>query len=187
MKSTRQMTGEESLQLISRMINTAKGNVKGSSFHLLLWGWVVMLANLGHFYLMEFTSYPHPYIVWLITIPAWIVSFIYGYRQSSRATVRTYTDDIVLWTWVAMSFSLIVLIFSGQLGNLITPVVLLFAGMATFISGLLLRFRPLIYGGSSFWLFSAVAFQVSPSYALLVSAIAIACGYLIPGYMLKSA
>lgn len=186
MNTTDKMSGEESLEIITRMINVAKGNLKGSSFHFLLWGWVSVLGNLGHFYLMQYTEYPHPYAIWLITIPAWAVSMIYGYRQSRKATVHTYADRSILWVWTAFAFSAIVLIFSGQLGSLIPPLILVLAGMSTFITGLLLRYKPLIYGGSTFWIFAAIAFQVSPAYALLVSAIAITVGYLIPGYILKN-
>ena len=186
-QESKPLSSEESLEIITHMIQAAKGNVKGSSFHFLLWGWVVVVANLGHFYLMEFTSYEHPYIVWLITIPTWVISFIYGYRSLDHKNVKTYSDGLVMWCWLAFTFSIVIIIFSGKFGHLIPPTILVFAGFAVFMSGLILKFKPLILGGSSFWVFSPVAFHVAPSYALLVSAVAIFTGYLIPGYMLRAA
>ena len=35
------MTGEESLRIISEMINKTKVNIRQGSFHLLFWGWLV--------------------------------------------------------------------------------------------------------------------------------------------------
>lgn len=187
MKESNSLSSEESLEIITQMIETAKGNIRGSGFYFLFWGWVVIAGNLGHFYLMEFTDVEHPYAVWLITIPAWIISMLYGYRQSATEKVQTYSGKLIMWMWIAFTICLVILIFSGKFGELIPPVILLIAGIPTFMSGLILKFRPLIYGGSSFWIFSVIAFSVEPSYSLLVSAMAIAVGYLIPGYKLRSA
>ena len=64
---------------------------------------------------------------------------------------------------------------------------LLIAGIATTTTGLLLKFRPMTIGGMLFFVFSIAATFVTNEYlALLVSA-SIICGYLIPGYLLKSA
>lgn len=185
MKSEEKLTNEESLAIISKMINTAKGNIKGSSFHFLLWGWVIAIGNLGHFYLIKHTSYEQPYMIWLITIPAWIISMVYGYKKSKSARVKTYSDGLIMWVWLSFTFSIVIMIGSGQFGEMIPGLILLFAGMAAFLTGLILKFKPLILGGSSFWIFAVICFMVSPLYSLLVSAVAVIVGYLIPGYILK--
>ena len=65
------LTAKESLDLITAMIHEAKGQVQRNNFFFLLWGWVVVLANLGMYALYQI-AYSRPYVVWLITIPAWI-------------------------------------------------------------------------------------------------------------------
>ncbi len=187
MKESNSLSREESLEIITQMIETAKGNIRGSSFYFLFWGWVVIAGNLGHFYLLEFTDVAYPYAVWLITIPAWIISMLYGYRQSAVEKVKTYSDTLIMWLWLSLTIGIVILIFSGKFYDFISPTILLFVALPTFMTGLILKFRPLIYGGSSFWIFSVIAFSVEPSYSLLVSAVAIAVGYLIPGYKLRSA
>ncbi len=180
------MTHEQSLAIISEMIQQAKGNIKGSSFHFLLWGWVVVIGNLSHFYLMNHTNYDRPYMVWLITIPAWIISMIYGYKQGRSGGVSTYSGNLILWAWLAFTFSIIIVIFSGQFGSTIPALILLIAAFPTFITGMIIKFKPLIIGGSTFWVFATLAF-LFPMYSLLISALGILCGYLIPGYLLKKA
>ena len=187
MEESKTLSSEESLQIITKMIQTAKVNVKGSSFYFLLWGWVGSMGNLGHFLLMKFSDVEYPYAIWLITIPAWITSLLYGYRQSAKEKVKTYSDSLILWLWVGFSICVVILIFSGRFNELIPATILLMAGLAIFMTGLILKFKPLIYGGSSIWVFAAMALYVEPVYSLLVSAVAIVVGYLIPGYILRSA
>lgn len=185
MKQQEALTNQESLEIITKMIHTAKGNIKGNSFQFLLWGWVVALGNIGQYCIAELTSYQHPYMIWLITIPAWIISFGYGARKAKEARVKTYGNSLIMWVWLAFLFSLLILIFSGQFGELIPALILIIAGICTFITGCILKFKPLIFGGSSFWVFSAIILGTDYSYATLISAVAIVVGYLIPGYILK--
>jgi uncharacterized membrane protein YgaE (UPF0421/DUF939 family) len=64
---------------------------------------------------------------------------------------------------------------------------LLIAGMATTTSGLLIKYRPVILGGMAFFVFSIAATFITNEYISLIVFGAIICGYLIPGYFLKSA
>ena len=54
-------------------------------------------------------------------------------------------------------------------------------------TGLVIKFRPLIIGGMSFFIFSIATTFVTNEYLALVVGAAIICGYLIPGYFLRAA
>jgi len=186
MNENKNLTSDESLAIITSMINTAKGNVKRNSFFFLFWGWLVVIASLGEFYLNMFTDFAYPFIVWTIALPGWIISMIYGYKKSEKQAVKTYSDTLVMWTWLGFLFSILVVIFAGGFFNYnITALILLFSGFATFVTGLIIRYKPSIIGGSSLWIFSPIALYVGIDYAPLVMAVAIVVGYLIPGYMIK--
>jgi len=58
------------------------------------------------------------------------------------------------------------------------------AAMPTFISGVIIRFRPLIIGGITFWILALLA-HFSAAFAPLAVPVAMLTGYLIPGYMLR--
>ena len=62
---------------------------------------------------------------------------------------------------------------------------LIVAGFATFMSGILIRFRPLVFGGIVLWVGAALCLAVAVREHSLVEAGAIALGYLVPGYMLN--
>jgi len=187
--SDKELTKDESLDLIVNMIGQAKRNIaKGGSFYFLLWGWVVMLANLGHYILGAYDLYEHPYIVWLITIPAGIASAVYGARQGRNARVKSHLDRLYGLMWMAIAVAVMTLIFFiGNVDTNVNATILLFAGLGTLNSGLMLRFKPLVLGGLALWISSIVAFNLPITEQYLVGAIGIFAGYLIPGYLLKKA
>ncbi len=186
MEQNKDLTTEQSLAIITSMIRNAKGNMRDSSFYYLFWGWLVALTSFAQFYLDVYSNFAHPYIVWLIGIPGWVITMIYSFRQGRNESVSTYSDSLVKWIWIGFTFSILIVIFGGSYFNFqITALILLFSGFATFINGLVIRFKPLIIGGASFWIFTPIALYVGVHYAPLIMAVAIIIGYLIPGYILK--
>jgi hypothetical protein len=181
----KKLTAQESLDIIAAMIQQAKGNVQKNSFYFLLWGWVVALANLGMYVLIHI-NYPRPYLIWLITVPAWILSMYNGFRHGKQKQNKTLLGQITLWTWVSFGITVAVLIFFGYKINFqLNPLILLISAIPTLVSGIVLRFRPLVMGGVLFWVFGITGFLVPMAYQNLVGALAVICGYLVPGYMLK--
>lgn len=187
MMTDKKLSEIESLQLITNMITLAKGNANQSFFHIILWGWVIITISLLQYYLSQFTTIENPQIVWLLTFPAGLVSAIYGYREGKKEKSKSFIDSIYKWIWFAFIFSLIaILIISHRNPESIPIYILIIAGSATFLSGKVLQFSPLVWGGVAFWLWCFLAFILQTEYALLINAAAIFTGYIIPGYMLKN-
>ena len=180
------MTGEESLKIITDMINKTKVNIRQGSFHLLFWGWLIFACSLSEYLLWNLTDYATPWYVWFLTIPGVLVSMIYGFVNGRKAKVHTYADMIYMWTWMAFLFAAVVLfvIIRKDIED-VAPFILTLAAMPTFISGCIIRFRPLIFGGASFWVLALVASFAGPSVAPLAVPVAMLAGYLIPGYLLR--
>ena len=181
------MTGEESLRIITEMINKTKVNINQGSFHLLFWGWLLIICSLSAWILEKFTGYSHPYYVWFLVIPGAFVSMIYGFVNGRKERVHTYADMLYMWTWIGFLLAAIVL-FIVQAKNMeaITSYILLLAGFPTFLSGFIIKFRPLIIGGLCFWIMALLVNFAGPSLAPLGTPVAVLVGYLIPGYMLKN-
>jgi uncharacterized membrane protein len=181
------MTGEESLKIITEMINRTKVNIRQGSFHLLFWGWLITVCSLSEWLIAKLSSYPHPYYVWILVIPGAFVSMIYGAVTGRKAKVQTYADKLYMWTWIGFLFAAIVLFIvqSDRMEN-VTPYILLLAGFPTFLSGFIVKFKPLIAGGICFWVIAILVHFAGPSLALLGTPVAMFTGYLIPGYMLRN-
>jgi hypothetical protein len=180
------MTGEESLKIITEMINKTKVSIRQGSFHLLFWGWLLIICSLSAWLLAKFTGYAHPYYVWALVIPGAFVSMIYGFVNGRQERVHTYANMLYMWTWIGFLFAAIVLfIIKAKSMETITPYILLLAGFPTFLSGFIIRFRPLIIGGICFWIVALIVNFAGPSIVQLGTPVAMLIGYLIPGYMLK--
>jgi len=182
------MSANESLEIISKAISQAKSNAgRGGSFQIIWWGWIIALANLGHYFL-DVQGYEHPYIVWILTIPAATVSGIYGYRQGKKSKITTHMDEVYGQIWIAVFVVIITLVvFMAKLGYNHNPAILCVAGIGMYVTGVLLRFKPVIAGAVLLWLGAIVAFNVDITSQYLVAGITIMIGYLIPGYILKKA
>ena len=181
------MTGEESLKIITDMINKTKINIRQSSFHLLFWGWLLFFCSLSEYLLYKFTDYATPWYIWFFVVPGIIVSMAYGFIKGRRESVFTYATRIYVFTWIAFLISGIMLfILLGDQYQFISPLILSLAAMPTFISGIIIKFRPLILGAVSFWLFALLAKFGGPDLASLAVPAAMLTGYLIPGYILRN-
>jgi len=179
-------SGEESLKIITDMINKTQTSVAQSSFHLLFWGWLVFGCSLAQFILNNYTDFHNGWYVWFLTIPGMVVSFTYGFIKGKRAQVHTYSERLSMWTWYGFTATMIIMfIIHGKSMDDISKYVLMLIGFPLFMSGFILRFRPLVFGGIAFWLFSLAAHFGGPVVAGLSMPVAIVLGYLIPGYLLK--
>lgn len=183
-----QLTPNESLDIITNAIRQAKMNIeKGGSFQILWWGWIIAIANFGHYILIK-TGFEAPYIVWILIIPGVIVSAIKGYQMKKSARVVTFIDTLYGHIWLAAFIVIMTsVIFMSKLNYYHEPVILGVAGMGMYITGMLLRFKPVIIGALILWVGSLIAFNVPVNDQLLVGGISIVLGYLIPGYLLKRA
>jgi hypothetical protein len=181
------MTGEESLRIITEMINKTKFDISQGSFYLLFWGWLIFACSLSEYLLTKFTGFIHPYYVWFLVIPGVFVSMFHGFVTGRKAKVRIYTGMLYMWIWLGFLISGTVLcIIHWKSMDTVAQYILLLAALPTFISGFVIKFKPLIAGGICFWVLSLVIYFAGPSFSSLGTAIAMLSGYLLPGYMLKN-
>jgi hypothetical protein len=173
------------------MINTAKNQFSENGFLYLLWGWVVFICSIGHFILLNVVKYEYHYMIWLLTWAAVIFQMFYLRKKSKEAKVKTYAEDIVKYVWI--TFVILMFLVGVILGILMGkdyykhmyPLFLVLYGMPTFLSGIILRFKPLVVGGIACWVLAVPASQLSYDYQLLVLALSVAIAWIVPGYLLQ--
>jgi hypothetical protein len=128
-------------------------------------------------------------VAWgIFVLVGFAVIFIYLSRKGRKKAVLTHFDRIItaLWLTAGVVFVLIVL-FCYRYETYPTPYILAVTGMATFISGMVVRFKPLMAGGIVFGIISVASIFVPALSQLLLVAISLVLGFLIPGYLLKTA
>jgi uncharacterized membrane protein YhaH (DUF805 family) len=88
-------------------------------------------------------------------------------------------------------FTIIVILafaISGKIAWEIANVLIIaLYGLGTFVSGGILKFKPLIIGGMCCWIIALCIFFIPDEYSLLLVAGSIIIAYLIPGYLLRNA
>lgn len=188
--SDQQFSPQQSLQLIESMINKTKENIGESRFHFLLWGWLAFSAIIGQYLLKVVFKYQHHYIVWLVTLVGVVISILYVRNRKNKKRVRTYIGDSMayLWTGLGISFFILSFLFANIEGGwfFCYPFYILLYGLGTFVSGNLLKFKPLIIGGIVNWILAMLSVYFSFDQQMLFAAAAIITSYIIPGHLIKS-
>lgn len=184
-----QMTGAESLSIIAGMINNARNRISETGHLYLLWGFVIFVCCITQFIMLHFFKNNNAYYVWYLT---WFVSlyqFYYLFKKRKREKVRTYTDEIIgmIWfTFIICSVILVYILIKNNALDSINAAVLVMYGMPTFLSGVLLRFKPLKIGGLICWALAVGAMFTNYEYQLLLLATAVITAWIIPGFILRA-
>jgi FtsH-binding integral membrane protein len=184
------LSEKQSLSIIEEMINKAKNQFSEDGSLYLLWGWVILFCSLGHFVLDVVIDYSMPWQIWSVT---WVVAMYMLFflrRKNKTRKVKTYTEELLGYVWLAFVIMMVLTFFLLQkfvpqfwLYNFMF--ILLCYGMPTFLSGIILQFRPLIIGGVVCWVLSAVSGFVHFSYHPLFVSAAVVVAWIIPGFILR--
>lgn len=182
----------EGLEIIQSMINRAKDKFSENGHLYLLWGWVVFFCSILQFLLVTFTSFDKAYLVWQVCWLVVIYQVVYLVKRKRHKRVRTYTGDIIGYVWLAFVVAIFLMgfLFGSILGDqyyrMVGPGFLVLYGIPTFLSGVILRFKPLIVGGISCWVLSVLSVLVTPQYQLLFLSAAMLVAWIVPGYLLRA-
>lgn len=198
------LTPEESFDIINKAISNSKMNYKEGSQVFLLWGWILTLASLSSFFILKFLNSKEALElttgIWefkglfflgnwfLFCLIGFIIMFFMVRKINKNKKIISHIDKFVnnLW-WVTMASFFMAIFICVKMEINPPSIMLLIGGMATTTTGLTIKFKPLIFGGMTFFIFSIASTFVTIEYTALLVSAAILCGYVVPGYFLKSA
>lgn len=179
-------TNEDSLRVITSMIEARKKEFRDNGSWFLLWGWLVFIACVLHFVLMK-SGFGQPYLAWTLMIVGGIISVFKGMREEKTKRVRTYVDQFMNYVLISFLVCLMMVLLNMYHLKLNTyPMIMMVYGIWLFVSGGTLEFRPLIFGGILNWVLALISFYLDFEYQLLALGASVLFGYIIPGYMLRS-
>jgi hypothetical protein len=112
MSNEKPMTEQESLQLITEMIQKAKA----SHFHengtsAILWGSVIGFCGLFSFFRAQFNWNTGWFDVWYLALVALIPQIIINIKESKKRVVKTDRQKAIDAIWTVYGFSIFALIF----------------------------------------------------------------------------
>lgn len=177
---------EESLNIISEMINTTKYNIGQDKFIYLMWGYAVAVSALANYVLQYQLGVEMAWVVWLSMPIAGIINAIYFGRKKKNARVFSFTDRALASVWRAFVTALIIFLFaSPALGwDGIYPVLMVLYGIGTASTGGIIKFRPLSIGGYLSMLIGFASFYVGFEIQLFLLSLSVMVSFIIPGHLL---
>ena len=149
----------------------------------------MMFAGIGEYVLQMLLHSAYFFVVWPAAgLIGGVISILYGRKISSGSYVPNFTDRVISYTWSGFVITLVIMIVSLVIHEM-NPgsFVMVLTGFPTFVTGMILRFRPLIAGGIVFWTIGVISFFYLPELRSLLFSLSIVLGYLAPGYLLRTA
>ena len=183
------LSGEESLQIISDMIRSAKQEQKNNGMGWIVWGWILFLASaltVVNLHLRLVQTFFFWNTFGIVTIVMLILSSIRSRFKKVRR-VTTYTKDVFNKLNIGFTVTLLIIIVSINVG--VGPekgFALLSAlyGFWVLIYGALFNFKPSIIASYFVWAFAiAGLFVQSFEWVMIYHGLAVFIGYIIPGHI----
>jgi hypothetical protein len=216
MSEEKQLSGQESLQIITEMIQKAKGSFHESGASAILWGAVVAFCGFMSFAQKQW-GFSIGFDIWLLILVAILPQLYIVFQEKKRKQVKTYqqsaTDNV--WLVYAISITAVVLyqnivpgvsdklmvqdgiqllqknIANGEIKNFdffipgASSVYLIIYAFPTIATGLINKFKPMIYGALLCYAFFVISLYTPFKYDMLLMGLAGVFNWLIPGIILR--
>ncbi len=186
------LTPEESLLLITKTIEDTKDRFKENGHLIIFWGILMFIVPLSQYILYEFDlnqigDYTiHNWPVFLYPIGG-IYTFVLAWKEYQKDNVpKTIIGNILgAFGWiVGMNLMILGMFFHDNLGDARIPIFIIFTSLFVFISGIAIKFKPLLIGGIVLNLVGLAAFYFDGQYHNLILSIA-SWTLIIPGILLN--
>jgi hypothetical protein len=183
----KELSGQESLQLITQMISRAKNDYIETGVSALLWGGIITFCALVSFLNAYLLHWDALHFVWLLTIIAVIPQIIIARRERKERKHRGHDDRIMGGIWLSFAAAMFLMSYI-EIGNqwpAPVAVYLTIYGIPTFTTGYGKRFRPMVIGGIACWVLAILSTFTPYPWSMLHLAAAAQLAWFIPGLILR--
>lgn len=181
-----QLTTKESLDIIRQMMDQARFNFSRGSFFFILWGTLLAVCSVLQYTLVRM-GYSEGNLAWAVaSVLGAVASYWYGKKWGRETEVTTIFDRVYVAIWITYMATLPILatmVLTARIDP--GPFIMVLTGLATIISGWVLRFAPLVIGGVLLWAFALIIYFVLPDFGSLIFALGMVTSYIIPGIIMK--
>jgi len=192
---------KQSLKVIQEMIQTAKQRHSQDGILFIVWGWIMLIIT--------FWSYFSQFILTISTMILNITSILNGtlflgglaftvyYLIRRNRKAKTYIGKTLLFIWIGMFACLYInfIINWNYVSDMMTDsnvpfstnhhlVIMIFIGFTTFVTGLILNQRLVIFGGITFALLAIPASLLGLSEYFLLEMAGWLIAFIIPGHII---
>ena len=216
MSEENKLSGQESLQIITEMIQKVKGGFNENGSSAILWGAVVAFCGLVSFAEAQF-NFSIGFDVWLLIMAAVIPQLYIVFRERKKNLVKTYQQAATDNIWLVYGISIVALVLyqnivpgasdnilhregiqllqknttTGEIKDFhfyvpgISSIYLIIYAFPTIATGLVCKFKPMIYGALICYGLFIISLYVPFKYDMLLMGLAGIFNWLIPGFILR--
>jgi hypothetical protein len=187
MLEEKQLTEQESLQLIGRMIYQAKNYYYESGLGGLLYGFTVLMCSVLA-YLRDTKTIAFPFQPFYLLIPVFFAQAWLQWKEERKKKAKTFTDEAIDYVWMGFFLSVLAAwcaAFAGWHYGIISVVLCLLA-VASFITGSLAKFRYHVAAAFACWALAIASFFMQDARVYLLLALAAVLVWVIPGFILNA-
>jgi MFS family permease len=190
--SEKEMSHNDSLQLIEQMIGAAKDqhNERGEGW--IIWGWILFLASTSSVVCMYLNMGSYVNWIWTAVLPVGVITYFLTRKKGEGKKVETYISSLLNRIETGFFISLVVMVigsniignYQHQYAHFLFGFYFVLYAFWMYIHGSATTFRPLIFGAFFNWIAAlGIFFLTDFKYIMMVSAVATLVGYIIPGYI----
>lgn len=204
----KQMTEAESLALIAKMISKAKDACHDTGISAMMWGGLIAFCSLERLAEIQF-QYRLPFDIFILTIFAVIPQVMINRKERKEKKVKSYDDVFQGNLWMAFGICIFLLIFilnvlfrawepwvqdylqaggkpvGFMLQEYTAALFLLLYGMPTFVTGMNMNFKPMIWGGILCWVCCLLTLFTPLKADLILTALSAIFAWFIPGIIME--
>jgi len=183
----------QSIQVIKEMIMVSQKKLKNDGVLFILWGWIIFYNYISWYVINDIvTTYQikmgFEYFAKGLVVFAFAFSIYYIYRKGKKVT--SYIGISLRYVWISLivCLSLVNIIIFNVIHEfnaaLQHPIFMVFMAFAVVITGGILRYKLIIFGGIFFGLLAYMCTYLSLENQMLIEAFAWLIAFIIPGHYL---
>ena len=188
MEQEKVLSSQESLELITKMINKAKRDYLDTGLSALLWGSVIIICSLATY--INYSNnrkWPSLAYIWFLTIVAVIPQVVIAIREGKQRKHKSYDGELIGGIWIAFGITMFVLgyVFFRFRTEAETAIYLAVYGIPTFAIGFARRFPAMVFGSIGCWIFAILSLYANFPNSMLCLAAGSLLAWFIPGLILR--
>lgn len=181
----KELSYEESLKLINNMIGKAKKSYVTKGIAAIVWGALIVICSLVTWAEIQFKS-DIGFDVFILLILAIVPQVYFSAKEKRSKKFVSFEEGTAGYVWMAFGIAIFITSFyNSKYGTSeSSTLIMILYGIPTFITGGMVKFRPMIIGGIICWALSIVSVYTPVKIDMLLMACCGLFAWLIPGIIL---
>ena len=182
------MKTTEHLDLINETINKTKEQIRPLSVNFIFWGVLIIVMSFIHYSFPSIIQMkPYSSLLFWTFLPliGMIITVYYNKKIRDSRGYETHLSRVIKIIWMVFNISWLIIVVNSLIIKQ-NPVldILFLLGMTTLITGLIIRYKPVSFGGISVMILYLLV-SINPDFNfLIINILGMLFGMVIPGIFL---